>query len=188
MTRINSLSDCARIIGWICVLAWTTATFDEAAGDERAAETARKTAVSIVDGQWRLNGEVTYRGTKAEGLLMNVRMVNAVLEDANEQTRPKGFESDANTDAFIEQIPRYVASGVRAFTLCLQGGHCGYEGVVNSAFNPDGSLRESYLQRVRRVIEACDRQGAVVILGATTSVRIRFSRTSRRCGPGWSTR
>jgi hypothetical protein len=41
----------------------------------------------------------------------------------------------------------------------------GYEGAVNSAFNPDGSLRPHYLQRVRRVIEACDRQGIVVILG-----------------------
>jgi hypothetical protein len=41
----------------------------------------------------------------------------------------------------------------------------GYEGALNSAFNPDGSLRESYLRRVRRVIEACNRQGAAVILG-----------------------
>jgi hypothetical protein len=41
----------------------------------------------------------------------------------------------------------------------------GYEGAVNSAFNPDGTLRDSYMSRVRRVIEACDRHGAVVILG-----------------------
>src|SRR5215468_10814036 len=84
------------------------------------------TKVSIVDGKWRLNGELTYRGAKAEGLLMNVRMVNATFEDANDKTRPKGFDSEANTDAFIKHIPDYTASGVRAFTLCLQGGHCGY--------------------------------------------------------------
>ena len=36
----------------------------------------------------------------------------------------------------------------------------GYEGALNSAFEPDGSLRDSYLRRVRRVIEACDRHGA----------------------------
>lgn len=41
----------------------------------------------------------------------------------------------------------------------------GYEGAANSAFNRDGSLRECYLRRVRKVIEACDRAGAVVILG-----------------------
>jgi CubicO group peptidase (beta-lactamase class C family) len=37
---------------------------------------------------------------------------------------------------------------------------------VNSAFNSDGSLRGDYLRRVRRVIDACDRNGAVVILGS----------------------
>jgi hypothetical protein len=54
---------------------------------------------------------------------------------------------------------------VRAFTICLQGGFPGYEGAVNSAFRPDGSLRDSYLARARRVIETCDRNGVVVILG-----------------------
>ncbi|MBN2437365.1 MAG: hypothetical protein JXL20_02065, partial [Deltaproteobacteria bacterium] len=46
-----------------------------------------------------------------------------------------------------------------------QGGSPGYEGAVNSAFDPDGSLRKDYLQRVKRVIKACDRRGVVVILG-----------------------
>jgi CubicO group peptidase (beta-lactamase class C family) len=126
---------------------------------------AGETTVSIVDGKWHIDGKVTYPGAAAEGLLMNVRMVNATFEDANPKTRPEGFDSDANTDAFIEQFPDYKAHGVRAFTLCLQGGHCGYEGPVNSAFNPDGSLRDSYLKRVRRVIDACDEQGIAVILG-----------------------
>jgi CubicO group peptidase (beta-lactamase class C family) len=135
-------------------------------GLESAARTQRSTHVSIVNGRWHLNGAVTYPGAKAEGLLMNVRMVNAVFEDANDATRRAGFSADANTDAFIARIPEYMAAGVRAFTLGLQGGMPGYEGAVNSAFNPDGSLRDAYLARVRRVIEACDRDGAVVILGA----------------------
>jgi CubicO group peptidase (beta-lactamase class C family) len=120
-----------------------------------------RTRVSIKEGRWLLNDEVTYPGTKAEGLLMNVRMVNAVFEDRN---RPD-FDPDSNTEEFIARLPDYVAHGVRAFTLCLQGGMPGYEGAINSAFNPDGSVRPSYLKRVRRVIEACDRHGAVVILG-----------------------
>ncbi len=122
---------------------------------------APRTRVSLRDGRWFLNEEVTYRATKAEGLLMNVRMVNATFEDR----KRSDFDPEANTDEFIAQIPDYVAHGVRAFTLCLQGGMPGYEGALNSAFNPDGSLRDSYLQRVRRVIEACDRHGAAVILG-----------------------
>jgi hypothetical protein len=40
----------------------------------------------------------------------------------------------------------------------------GYEGALNSAFATDGSLRESYLRHVGRVIGACDRHGIVVIL------------------------
>ncbi len=121
----------------------------------------RKTHVSITKDKWYLNGRITYPKARAEGLLMNVRMVNAVFEDPG----LVDFDPDANTDRFIAQIPDYHAYGVRAFTICLQGGFPGYEGAVNSAFNPDGTLKQSYLNRVRRVIESCDRQGCVVILG-----------------------
>lgn len=120
-----------------------------------------QTRVSIRGARWRLNDHFTYPASEAEGLLMNVRMVNAVFEDKG---RP-GFSADENTNEFIVRIPEYVGHGIRAFTINLQGGFPGYEGAVNSAFNPDGSLRKSYIHRVRRVIEACDRNGAVVILG-----------------------
>jgi CubicO group peptidase (beta-lactamase class C family) len=120
-----------------------------------------RTRVAIEDGRWHINGKVTYRGAKAEGLLLNVRVVNATFEDRNHPD----FDPETNADEFIEQIPGYVAHGIRAFTLNLQGGMSGYEGAVNSAFNADGSLREAYLRRVKRVIEACDTHGAVVILG-----------------------
>jgi hypothetical protein len=65
----------------------------------------------------------------------------------------------------LSRIPDYYAHGVRAFTLNLQGGFSGDEGVLNSAFEPNGALRAPYLERIGRVIEACDRQGIVVILG-----------------------
>jgi len=120
-----------------------------------------RTRVSIKDARWYLNGRLTYPAAEAEGLLMNVRMVNAVFED---HKRPD-FDAEKNTDRFIAAIQDYAAQGVRAFTLNLQGGFPGYEGAVNSAFNPDGSLRKGYLQRAKRVIEMCDRNGIVVILG-----------------------
>jgi CubicO group peptidase (beta-lactamase class C family) len=147
-------------VGWLTLVI----TSPMALSTEPTAK-ALATKVSIVDGKWRLNGELTYRGAKAEGLLMNVRMVNAVFEDANNKTRPKQLDPDPNTEAFIKKIPDYVAGGVRAFTLNLQGGDPGYEGAINSAFRPDGALRASYLERVARIIAACDRHGAVVILG-----------------------
>jgi hypothetical protein len=117
--------------------------------------------VSISNGQWQIQGETTYPGSKSEGLLLNVRMVNATFEDR----RRADFDPDANTERFIAQIPDYVAHGVRAFTLNLQGGMPGYEGAFNSAFEADGSLRDSYMQRVHRVIQRCDECGVVIILG-----------------------
>jgi hypothetical protein len=122
---------------------------------------AGATTVSLNKTQWQINGKVTDPGTVAEGLLMNVRMVNSTFEDAK---RPD-FDPNENTSRFILKIPQYHACGVRAFTLNLQGGFPGYEGAVNSAFTPDGTLRTSYISRIKRVIEECDKRGIVVILG-----------------------
>jgi hypothetical protein len=128
-----------------------------------------RTHVALVEGRWHIDGAVTFPGTPAEGLLPNVRMVNAVFEDDRPRsqwpaTLPADFDPDANTAAFLARLPDYRAHGVRAFTISLQGGHAGYEGPHNSAFESDGTLRPDYLARVRRVIAACDEAGMVVIL------------------------
>jgi hypothetical protein len=119
-----------------------------------------QTTIAIVDGQWRINGMITYPNSRAQGLLMNVRMANAIFEDRNRTD----FDPQANTEKFLKAMPEYVADGVRAFTICLQGGMPGYEGADNTAFEPDGSLRPEYMRRAAEVIEAADAQGAVVIL------------------------
>jgi hypothetical protein len=123
--------------------------------------TSEATTVSIDKTQWRINSVITYPGTPAQGLLMNVRMVNSTFEDK----KRKDFESDENTARFISKIPEYKSYGVRAFTLNLQGGFPGYEGAVNSAFRPNGTLRPNYMNRIKRVIDVCDKQGMIVILG-----------------------
>jgi hypothetical protein len=130
---------------------------------------ALHTQVEIRDGRWHLNGRVTLPGSASEGLLPNIRMVNSVFEDARPAAQwpaelPADFDPAANTAAFIARIPEYKAHGVLAFTISLQGGYPGYEGAHNSAFEADGTLRPAYLERVRRVIEACDAHGMVVIL------------------------
>ncbi|MBK5195267.1 MAG: hypothetical protein JJE08_04430 [Proteiniphilum sp.] len=123
-----------------------------------------ETVVTIRGDKWYYNGEVINPGTPAEGLLMNVRMVNSVFEDRGQKAPEiyRDFNPEMNTDAFISMIPEYVASGINAFTISLQGGTPGYEGAVNTAFNSDGSLREDYLERVEKVIKACDKSHAVV--------------------------
>jgi len=121
----------------------------------------RRAGTVIEKGQWKINGEVTYPGSRAEGLLLNVRMVNSVFEDLGKPD----FDPGSNTTEFIRAIPDYVRSGVRAFTISLQGGMPGYEQARNSAFNPDGSLRAPYMNRVKRVIDAAAESDALIILG-----------------------
>jgi hypothetical protein len=118
------------------------------------------TRVTIDGRRFRINGSITYSGRPAEGMLMNVRMVNSVFEDTN---RP-AFNPAANTDQFVGRMRDYVSLGVRAFTVSLQGGYPGYEGAKNSAFLKNGDLKSSYLARVARVIERADALGAVIIL------------------------
>ncbi len=118
------------------------------------------TRIAISGTQWLIDHSITYPGATAAGLLMNVRMVNSTFEDRHRTD----FDSDANTQLFIDQIADYAHHGIRAFTLCLQGGMPGYEGALNSAFETDGTLRADYLARVERVIRACDQGGAAVIL------------------------
>lgn len=125
------------------------------------------TRLSLDETSWLIDGKPVNVGSPAEGLLTNVRMVNAVFEDVGGQAAthlPADFDSNANTARFIDQIPRYAAHGVNAFTLSMQGGMPGYEGAVNSAFNADGSLRPAYLDRVDRVIRAAGDSGCGVIL------------------------
>jgi hypothetical protein len=124
-----------------------------------AAYTAR-TRLTIDGPRFRLNGSLTYPGQPPEGMLLNVRMVNSVFEDDG---RPE-FDPESNTAEFLGRMEEYVAHGVRAFTVSLQGGYPGYSGARNSAFQPDGNLRAAYLARVARVIERADAHGAVVIL------------------------
>lgn len=126
----------------------------------------KNTLVSIKKDKVYFNDKIINPGSPAEGLLMNVRMVNSVFEDRGEESSklPANFDPMTNTNKFISKIPEYIASGVNAFTICLQGGMTAYEGAVNTAFNPDGSIREEYLQRVEMVIRACDSNNAAVIL------------------------
>ncbi len=124
------------------------------------------TRVSIIDDKWYFNDQIINPGSPAEGLLMNVRMVNTLFEDRSGQLNKlmSDFDPVTNTEVFTGMIPEYVSNGVNAFTISLQGGNPGYEGAVNTAFNPDGSLRESYMERAEKVIRACDANNAAVNL------------------------
>ncbi len=126
-----------------------------------------QTKLAINGMHFYINDRLTYADYKREahGRLMNVRMVNAVFDDENPATCPSDFNPDTNTDRFIELMNDYKAKGILAFTINLQGGMPGYEGAINSAFRSDGGLKPNYMDRVRRVIEAADARGLIIILG-----------------------
>jgi hypothetical protein len=146
------------------IIAFLTTFF--AAGCMNINESSFQTSVSIIGDKWYFNDQIINPGSPAEGLLMNVRMVNTVYEDRGPELakRTDDFDPESNTESFIEKIPEYVSSGVNAFTISLQGGMPGYEGAINTAFNADGSLRSDYMQRAERVIRASDKNNAGIIL------------------------
>lgn len=142
---------------------------------------AAATVVSIEGDKFLINGRPTYegrewRGTSIEGLLMNARLVQATFDDLNPDTVARWaypdtgrWDAERNVSEFIAAMPEWRAHGLLAFTVNFQGGSPeGYSRTQpweNNAFEPDGSLRPAYAERMRRVIDAADTNGMVVILG-----------------------
>lgn len=142
---------------------------------------AGQTTISIDGDTFLINDELTYKGRywndkRIEGLLLNSRMVQGIFDDLNEDTRHQWaykdtgiWDADRNTAEFIDAMPMWLAHGVLAFTINLQGGSpYGYSKTqpwINSAMNLDGSLRDDYMGRLKRIIDHADELGMVVILG-----------------------
>jgi hypothetical protein len=146
----------------------------------------RKTKVTIVGDQFYINGAPTYQGRiwttskgesfPVEGLLMNSRMVQGIFDDLNPQTvgqwaypDTKKWDADRNTREFIEAMPAWLEHGMLSFTINLQGGcpygYCRTQPWDNSAFNPDGSLRQSFMDRLELILDRADELGMVPIVG-----------------------
>ncbi len=140
----------------------------------------RKTVVSIEGEKFKINEQSTYpgrvyMGIRVEGLLMNSRMVQATFDDANPETQTLWRYSDGPWDAernvreFIAAMPEWKRHGLLAITVNFQGGSPqGYSAAQrwqNSGFTWDGELKPEYVTRMKRVIDAADDLGMVVILG-----------------------
>jgi hypothetical protein len=139
------------------------------------------TEVSIRGEQFLINGKPTYagrsyRGMKVEGLLMNVRAVQAIFDDLNPATRMKWaypdtgkWDPERNVRELLDALPEWRKRGVLAFTVNLQGGSPeGYsksQPWENTAIDSEGNLRPAYMDRLARVLERADRLGMAVITG-----------------------
>ncbi len=140
----------------------------------------RKTVVSISGEKFLINGEPTYKGRvwqgyQIEGLLMNSRMVQGVFDDLNPETVDKWkypdtqkWDAERNTSEFLKAMDEWYTKGLLAFNINFQGGSPeGYsksQPWENNAFNPDGTLRTAYTERMERIIDKADKLGMIVNL------------------------
>lgn len=141
----------------------------------------QRTEISIRGPEFYINGKPTYagrsyNGLKIQGLLMNVRAVQAIFDDLNPETRSKWaypdtgkWDPERNVREFVAALPEWKRYGLLAFTVNLQGGSPeGYSRAQpweNTAIDANGELRPEYMDRLARVIERADELGMVAIVG-----------------------
>ena len=150
-----------------------------------------KNEIRIQDTRFFINGQPTcaglvHQGRSLEGLLFNSRMIQAIFDDENPDTRnfwrypdTGEWDPDRNTAEFCAALPEYRRHGLLAVTVGLQGGGSIYSPAVmqafrNSAFTPEGDLKPAYLMRLKRVLEAADAAGMVVIVSLFYWVHVRL--------------
>ncbi|MBM3499751.1 MAG: hypothetical protein FJX74_13910 [Armatimonadetes bacterium] len=140
------------------------------------------TVVTIVGDDFHLNGAPTYEGClweghRVEGLLMNSRMVQGIFDDENPETRhlwaypdTGEWDPERNPREFIAAMPAWREHGLLSFTIDLQGGGpiygkpWPYDLYVNSAYDPQGSLKPAYMDRLARILRRADELGMAPIL------------------------
>ena len=141
----------------------------------------KKTTVTIEGENFSINGIPTLQGVvwnkiDMEGLLPNSRMVQGIFDDLNPETVGKWkyqdtriWDPDRNTNEFIAAMDSWYAHGLLAFTINLQGGspegYSKFQPWENNAFNPDGSLRMDYLNRLEKILNKANEIGMVAIVG-----------------------
>ncbi len=147
----------------------------------QTAQPVRSTVVEIEGEKFLINGSPTYEGRKwegnrIEGLLFNSRMVQAIFDDRNPETRSRWnypdtgkWDPQRNVSEFIAEMPGWRRAGLLGVTINLQGGSPeGYSKTQpwhNSALNDDGSLEPVFMDRLTRVLDRADELGMAVILG-----------------------
>ena len=127
---------------------------------------------------WRL----TYSGrayrSQARGKLMALGLTQALFDD--DLSSEEHFDPDRNTAEVIKALDLYREHGVLAISVSLQGDNplhgsdinntlrrhrqAGSQGPLVSAFRSDGSLKQGWLRRLRRLVEEADRRGMFVCL------------------------
>jgi hypothetical protein len=140
------------------------------------------TRVSIQGTEFCIDGQPThagrvFEGYPVQGLLFNVRAVQATFDDANPATRhywdypdTGQWDAERNSREFCAALPSWRDHGVLAFTLNFQGGGALYAPEIynhydNSAFTPEGEIKPAYARRFAQILARADDLGMVAIVG-----------------------
>ena len=115
-----------------------------------------------------LNNEYINKGTPAEGLLINSRMIQGISDGFNSWPYPdtKKWDANRNTEEFITNIPIWKSKGLNSFTIGMQGGSpkLSSSGYKNSAFNANGSLKTDYMSRLKAILDKSEQLNMIPII------------------------
>lgn len=146
------------------------------------------TEFSIKGSRFLINGALTYSEypncpEEYRGLLMNARFIQGVFDDKEKPERfhrfGREFDAMRNTEELIEALPAWYKKGLRAITVGFQGGGPCYtinsQTIRNTAFREDGrSMDPDYLNRMKKIIQAADEIGMLVIVSFFYGAQSRF--------------
>lgn len=152
-----------------------------------------KTCLEIRGDRFLINGKLIYSEypkcpEQYKGLLMNMRMIQGIFDDKTDVSRfnrfGKSFDADKNTDELIAALPQWYETGIRAITVGFQGGGPCYtinnKTIDNNPYSADGfKIDEKYLSRMKRIIEAADQLGMIVIVSLFYGSQSRFLEDDR---------
>ena len=126
--------------------------------------------LSIVENKLQLDNVYINNGTKAEGLLLNSRMIQGISDGFTSFPYPdtKKWDANRNVVEFITNMQHWKDAGLNGFTIGLQGGgptsNTKQQNQKNSAFNGDGSLKPDYMNRLSLVLKEANRLDMIVIV------------------------
>lgn len=125
--------------------------------------------LTIKGNKFLLDNVYINNGTKAEGLLINSRMVQGISDGFSSYPYPDTGKWNAtrNTVEFINNMCVWKNNGLNGFTIGLQGGAPKVplpSGYKNTLFNGDGSLKSAYLQRLKWILDEANHNKMIVIV------------------------
>jgi len=138
---------------------------------------------TIQNGKFYINGVITNKGRKSEGTLMNVRAIQAIFDDTlsvKNHLYPdtKKWDPMRQTREFVSNMTNWKSYGLNAFTVGMMGGITHYPHNC-AGWNPNGSLKQPYLTRLKLILDEVDRIGMIPIVSFFHQLNVRqFSSTS----------